>query len=64
MLRCVETGVKVIEHGQSLDEPTIRFLKKGTWLSLQAFEELPSSFSNLQRDKNHQVIENQGLVWT
>ncbi len=65
VLRCVEAGVKVIEHGQSLDEPTIRFLKKkGTWLSLQVFEELPSSFSKLQRDKNHQVIENQSLVWT
>jgi imidazolonepropionase-like amidohydrolase len=65
VLRCVEAGVKVIEHGQSLDEPTIQLLsKKGTWLSLQVFEELPNSFSKLQRDKNHQVILNQSRVWT
>lgn len=62
--RCVSAGVKAIEHGQSLDEATIKLLRdKGVWLSLQVFEELPSSFSQLQRDKNHQVILNQSNVW-
>ena len=62
--RCVAAGVKVIEHGQSLDEATIRLLRdKDVWLSLQVFEELPSSFGKLLRDKNHQVILNQSNVW-
>ena len=62
--RCIAAGVKVIEHGQSLDEATVQLLRdKGIWLSLQVFEELPSSFSQLQRDKNHQVILNQSNVW-
>jgi imidazolonepropionase-like amidohydrolase len=62
--RCVAAGVKVIEHGQSLDEATVKLLRdKSVWLSLQVFEELPSSFSQLQRDKNHQVILNQSNVW-
>lgn len=63
--RCVAAGVKVIEHGQSMDQATVQLLRdKGTWLSLQVFEELPGSFSKLQRDKNHQVIINQSRVWT
>jgi imidazolonepropionase-like amidohydrolase len=34
--RAVEAGVKVIEHGQLLDEPTLRLLAdRGVWLSLQ-----------------------------
>jgi len=62
--RCVAAGVKVIEHGQSLDEATVKLLRdKGVWMSMQIFEELPSSFSQLQRDKNHQVIQNQSNVW-
>ena len=62
--RCIAAGVKAIEHGQSLDEATVKLLRnKGVWLSLQVFEELPSSFSPLQRSKNHQVILNQSNVW-
>ena len=62
--RCVAAGVKVIEHGQSLDEATVKLLRdKGVWMSMQIFEELPSSFSQLQRHKNHQVILNQSNVW-
>lgn len=62
--RCIKAGVKVIEHGQSLDEATVQLLRdKNIWLSLQVFEELPSSFSKNQRDKNHQVIVNQSRVW-
>ncbi|MBM5800820.1 MAG: amidohydrolase family protein [Cyanobacteria bacterium K_DeepCast_35m_m2_023] len=63
--RCVAACVKAIEHGQSMDQATVQLLRdKGTWLSLQVFEELPGSFSRLQRDKNHQVIVNQSRVWT
>ena len=62
--RCLNAGVKAIEHGQTLDEATVKLVHdKGAWLSLQVFEELPDSFSQLQRDKNHQVIKSQDSVW-
>ena len=36
--QAVEAGVKCIEHGQLLDEETVKFLgEKGIWLSLQPF---------------------------
>jgi len=36
--RSVEAGVKVIEHGHLMDEPTARLLaEKGIWLSIQPF---------------------------
>jgi imidazolonepropionase-like amidohydrolase len=40
--RALEAGVKVIEHGQLLDEPTMKFLaEKGAFLSLQALDPAP-----------------------
>lgn len=42
--RAIDAGVKVIDHGQLLDEPTIKLIAdKGIWLSLQPF--LPPSDS-------------------
>jgi len=36
--RAIDAGVKVIDHGQLLDEPTIQLLAdKGIWLSIQPF---------------------------
>ncbi len=36
--RAVEAGVKSIEHGQLVDEPTMKLIaEKGVWLSLQPF---------------------------
>ena len=36
--RAVEAGVKVIEHGQLIDEPTARLMaERGVWWSLQPF---------------------------
>ncbi len=44
--RAVEAGVKCIEHGQLLDEPTMKLLAdKGIWLSLQTLEEAPPTAS-------------------
>ncbi len=38
MRRSVEAGVKVIEHGHLMDEPTARLLaERGIWLSIQPF---------------------------
>jgi imidazolonepropionase-like amidohydrolase len=40
--RAVEAGAKCIEHGQLLDEPTMKLLgEKGIWLSLQTLDEAP-----------------------
>ena len=36
--RAIDAGVKVIDHGQLLDEPTIRLMaEKGVWLEIQPF---------------------------
>ena len=41
--RSVEAGVKVIEHGQLLDEATVKLLgDKGIFLSLQALDPAPA----------------------
>ncbi len=56
--RAVEAGVKCIEHGQLLDEETIRLLaEKGVWLSLQALDPAPPSAPESTRAKKAQVIE-------
>jgi imidazolonepropionase-like amidohydrolase len=56
--RAVEAGVKSIEHGQLLDEPTMKLLgEKGIWLSLQTLEEAPPTASEGTRAKKHTVVE-------
>ena len=56
--RAIEAGVKSIEHGQLLDEPTMKLLaKKGIWLSLQALDEAPPSAPAATRAKKHTVVE-------
>jgi imidazolonepropionase-like amidohydrolase len=55
--RAVEAGVKCIEHGQLLDEPTIKLLAdKGVWLSLQALDPAPPTASQNTREKKALVI--------
>ena len=64
MRRCIKAGVKSIEHGQLMDEKTLELVRDNdVWLSTQVFEELPESFSPLQREKNHEVVVNQSKVW-
>lgn len=56
--RAVEAGVKSIEHGQLLDEATMKLLaKKGVWLSLQALDEAPPTAPAATRAKKHTVVE-------
>jgi len=55
--RAIEAGVKCIEHGQLLDEMTIkRLAEKGIWLSLQALDEAPSNAPENVRAKKHEVV--------
>jgi imidazolonepropionase-like amidohydrolase len=56
--RAIEAGVKCIEHGQLLDEPTMELLAgKGIWLSLQALDEAPPTAPADVRAKKHTVVE-------
>ena len=56
--RAVEAGVKCIEHGQLLDEATIKLLaRKGVWLSLQSLDEAPPSAPEHVREKKHTVVQ-------
>lgn len=56
--RAIEAGVKSVEHGQLLDEATMKLLaRKGIWLSLQALDEAPSTAPAATRAKKHTVVE-------
>jgi imidazolonepropionase-like amidohydrolase len=56
--RAIEAGVKSIEHGQLLDEPTMKLLgEKGIWLSLQALDEAPATATPETRAKKHTVVQ-------
>ena len=56
--RAVDAGVKCIEHGQLLDEDTMKLLaEKGVWLSLQALDPAPSTAPEATRLKKAEVID-------
>jgi imidazolonepropionase-like amidohydrolase len=56
--RAVEAGVRCIEHGQLLDEPTVKLLAdKGIWLSLQALDPAPPTAPENVRAKKAQVLQ-------
>ncbi len=62
--RAVEAGVKVIEHGQMLDEATLRLLaERGVWLSLQTLMADSANMTEARRVKRRPVIEGQERVW-
>jgi imidazolonepropionase-like amidohydrolase len=56
--RAIEAGVKCIDHGQLLDEATMKLLaEKGVWLSLQALDEAPPTANPEVIAKKHTVVE-------
>ena len=56
--RAVEAGVKCIEHGQLLDEPTMKLLgKQGIFLSLQTLDEAPPTQTEAVKAKKHLVVQ-------
>ncbi|MCU0418649.1 MAG: amidohydrolase family protein [Cyclobacteriaceae bacterium] len=62
--RAVRAGVKCIEHGQLLDAPTLRLMKKnGVWLSCQNLVADTPDMDPLRREKRKPVIEGQARVW-
>jgi imidazolonepropionase-like amidohydrolase len=62
--RAVEAGVKCIEHGQLLDEPSIKLLaEKGIWLSLQALDPAPPTAPEDIRMKKMLVVDGTDLAY-
>ena len=63
--RAVDAGVLCIEHGQLLDEDTMKLLAdKGIWLSLQALDPAPPTAPESTRLKKAQVIDGTDNAFT
>ncbi len=62
--RAIEAGVKCVEHGQMLDEDTLRLMAtRGVWLSLQNLMEDSPNMQESRRQKRRPVLEGQATVW-
>ena len=62
--RAIEAGVKVIEHGNLLDEDTLKLMaEKGIWLSGQMLVDSTEAMDPKRREKRKPVIEGQRQVW-
>ncbi|HRN62148.1 MAG TPA: amidohydrolase family protein [Luteimonas sp.] len=58
--RAIEAGVKCIEHGQLLDEDTLKLMaQRGVWLSTQTLRASTEDMDPLRREKRKPVIEGQ-----
>lgn len=62
--RAIEAGVMCIEHGQLLDEETLRLMaEKGIWLSGQNLVASTPDMDPLRAEKRKPVIEGQARLW-
>lgn len=62
--RAVEAGVKSIEHGQILDEETLKLLaEKNVWLSLQNLMDNNDNMDAQRKEIRKSVLEGQDKVW-
>jgi imidazolonepropionase-like amidohydrolase len=62
--RAIEAGVKCIEHGQMLDEPTLQLMaERGVWLSLQNLMADSPNMADARRLKRQPVLQGQERVW-
>lgn len=62
--RTIEAGVKSIEHGQMLDEETLKLMaEKNIWLSLQNLMDNNDNMSEQRKEKRKPVLEGQDKVW-
>ncbi len=66
--QAIEAGVKCIDHGQLLDEPTVKLMaEKGVWWSLQPFtDDQPSAFAegSPNRIKQLKMFSGTGNAYT
>lgn len=62
--RAVEAGVKCIEHGQLLDEPTIALMaSRGTWLSGQILIGNTPNMPAERREKRQPILDGNSRMW-
>jgi imidazolonepropionase-like amidohydrolase len=62
--RAIDAGVKCIEHGQLLDEATLRLMaEKGIWLSTQTLAEDSESMDPQRREKRRDIVANNATLW-
>lgn len=62
--RSIDAGVKVIEHGQLLDEATVKYIKsKDVWLSTQNFEDFKDGYTKFQIHKMHELVLGENYVY-
>jgi imidazolonepropionase-like amidohydrolase len=62
--RAIEAGVKVIDHGQLLDEETLRLMaERGVWLSLQYLQDDSPDMEESRRQKRRPLLEGQARIW-
>ncbi|MFN3510906.1 MAG: amidohydrolase family protein, partial [Tsuneonella troitsensis] len=62
--RAIEAGVLSIEHGQLLDEDTLKLMaERGIWLSLQRLQDSTPEMTPLRREKREPLMEGQQRVW-
>jgi imidazolonepropionase-like amidohydrolase len=64
--RSIAAGVKVIEHGHLMDEPTAQLIaEKGVWLSMQPFVDLSGAkiLPAAQQQQMMQVVGGTGTVY-
>ncbi len=63
--RAIEAGVRVVDHGQLLDEETLQMMvDNDVWLSLQVLRASSPDMEPLRRAKRKPIIDNQPRVWT
>jgi imidazolonepropionase-like amidohydrolase len=62
--RAIEAGVQSIDHGQLLDEDTLRLMaERGVWLSLQVLMENTPNMPESRRMKRAPLLEGQERLW-
>jgi len=62
--RALQAGVKSIEHGQMLDEETLKMIaEKKVWLSLQNLMDNNDNMDEQRKEKRKPVLEGQDRVW-
>ena len=62
--RAIEAGVRCVEHGQLLDEDTLRLMaEREVWLSAQNLVADTPDMDPLRREKRKPVIEGQARLW-
>lgn len=58
--RAIEAGVKCVEHGQMLDDDTLKLMaQRGVWLSTQTLRASTEAMDELRKEKRKPVIEGQ-----